>query len=104
MMKVQTIGMAALVLMLFTDAGNAQSQGFSSKERAIGITRFTWAFMTAWNLSNNDFQVSRNWYSGTETWTFQQPHHQNWIAKFIYHKDAGQTRELQWSYTQVFIQ
>ncbi len=104
MMTLRKLMLAILGVLLLSGAGYALTQSFSVEERAIGTTQNTWAFMTAWNLSNGDLQFSRDWYNGTETWTFNQPYYRNWIAKFIYNKSAGQTRELQWSYTQEQIQ
>lgn len=81
-----------------------QLHRFSTNERAIGVTTRDWAFMTAWNLSTGQLQVSPSWHNGTHTWTYTRSGYGQWVARFIYRQSAGQTRELQWSYTQVHVQ
>ncbi len=87
-----------------TTAAGQPPHRFSTNERAIGVTTGDWAFMSAWNLSTGDLQVSPSWRDGTHTWPYTRSGHGQWIARFIYRQSAGQTRELQWSYTQVHVQ
>lgn len=83
---------------------SSQPQRFAETERAMGNTNNDWAFMTAWDLTSGDLAVSPTWYNGDSVWNFDQPHLEHWIAKFIYDQISGSTRELQWSYTQEFVQ
>ncbi len=82
----------------------AQQPSFAVTESAIGFTQNAWSFMTAWNLSTGDLQVSGKWFNGSQAWNFNQPNLLQWVAKFIYDDATGSTRELQWTYTQPHIQ
>ena len=77
---------------------------FSTNERAIGTTTGDWAFMSVWNLSTGQLEVSPAWRDGTHTWTYGRSGYGQWMARFIYQQATGQTRELQWSYTQSHVQ
>ncbi len=92
------------VFLITSQPGTAQSQRFADVEAALGSTANHWAFMTAWDLSSGELQVSPSWFNGEYIWNFNQPHYQHWVCKFIYDQATGATRELQWSFRQVHIQ
>lgn len=96
-------GIAVVVACVLVPQANA-NQYFTQLQYCRAQANNDWSFMTAWNLSTGVLQASPDWYNGVYSWGWYHYLHGQWIALFIYDDGTGQTRELEWSYSQVHIQ
>lgn len=98
------VALAVLVLGGVLVASTQASQYFTQLQYARAEAINDWSFMTAWNLSTGNLQASPDWYNGIYSWGWYHYLHHQWIARFVYDDGTGQTRELEWSYSQPHIQ
>lgn len=97
------LGVVAILVCILVPQVNA-SQGFAVSEPVLGLAVSDWSFITAWDLSDGQLQASSDWFNGTYLWYYTQYDYYHWTARFVYDDGTGQTRELQWSYTQPHVQ
>ena len=79
-------------------------QMFAIDQPVTGEAGNDWSFMTAWNLSTGEFEVSTPWYNGYHTMWYNLDSWNEWVALFVYDDGLGETRELMWSYVQYHVQ
>jgi hypothetical protein len=78
------------------------NQYFSIHQAIQGTANNDWSFMTAWELSTGNVQVSASWYNGGFWFSWNQNYYYNWTALFMYDEGSGTTRELMWAYCQKY--
>ncbi len=104
MLKRAAVGVVIVVVCLLGVRSLQADQYFPVGQISRGWANNDWSFMTAWNLTTGDLQVSPDWYDGEYLWMFDESSYAQWTALFIYDDGTGQTRELRWAYCQSHIQ
>ncbi|HPF99486.1 MAG TPA: hypothetical protein PLE77_05425 [Kiritimatiellia bacterium] len=103
----RTLVLVGLVVAVFVGVGVSRvdaTQYFTTQQSVRAYALNDWSFLTAWDLSNGQLQISPDWYNGTYVWNWTMQYHQHWFALFVYDDGTGQTRELCWVYSQDHIQ
>ena len=104
MFKKIAIVVGVVVVCLIGALSVKAEQHFTVGQPMRGYATYDWSFMSAWNLSGGELEVSPNWFNGEYVFWYNIPYYREWIALFIYDDGTKQTRELMWSYLQSHVQ
>lgn len=103
-MRIGFVFFAICMLSIVPAAGVVRANpDLYSLQPVAGWAENRWSFMTAWNLSSGQLEMSPAFYSGRQVWHHNAPKTQ-WIGRFIYDQGTGRTSELAWFYSQWFAQ
>lgn len=100
-MRKVAVVLIALAVLSVTAAHVQAFQSFANTQVARGYSNNDWSFMTAWDLADGDLVVSDPWFDGYALLEYYE-HMQHWTAQFIYDEGTGTTRELKWSWIELW--